>query len=249
MMTRLLAVIAFGTTFLLLAADQPKQKVEVSKTEHMDFPAGGTIRLTNSIGVVTAEAWDQPGVEITTIKSTQGEYAASERERATHQLDKVRIAAERRGEELVITTTFPRYRIFPLTYPLAGDANLNVEYRIKAPSTARLIVKHDVGEVNVDGLTGDMNLTVLQGQIMLHLPEKGPYDIHAKSDSGNVNSDFPGQKKRTWWLSQSAANEDSPAAHKLNLKVVFGDIVILKTRVPKPLLSKTSGAANDPQAR
>jgi hypothetical protein len=69
---------------------------------------------------------------------------------------------------------------------------------------------------------------------LLHLPEAGPYNIHAKSDCGNVNSDFPGQKKRTWWLTQRAANEDSPTAPKLNLKVVFGDIVILKTRVPKP---------------
>lgn len=234
MMMRILAVIGFGTTGLLLAADQPKEKVQVSKTERMDFRPGGTLRLTNSIGVLTVEAWDRPDVEITTIKTTQGEYDASEREKATHQLDKVSIAAERRGDELVITTKFPRYRTFPLTYPLAGAANLDVEYRIKAPKTARLIANHDVGDVNVDGLVGDINVTLLQGQIMLHLPEEGQYDIHAKSDSGNVNSDFPGQKKRSWWLSQRAASEDSTAAHKVNLKVVFGDIVILKTRVPKP---------------
>jgi len=233
MLTRMLVVIAFGATYLLLAQDQPKQKVEVSKTEHIDFPSGGTIRLTNSIGVLTVEAWDRPDVEITTIKSTKDEYGPGERERGTQKLDNVRIASERRGDELVITTTFHRYRVFPLSYPLIGDENLNVEYRIKAPSAARLIVNHDVGEVNVDGLVGDMNLSVLQGQIMLHLPEKGPYDIHAKSDWGNVNSDFPGQKKRRWF-SQRAANEDSSAAPKLNLKAVFGDIVILKIRVPKP---------------
>ena len=83
-------------------------------------------------------------------------------------------------------------------------------------------------------MAGDIQVTLLQGQILLHLPEKGQYDIHAKSDCGNVNSDFPGQKKRAWWLTQRAASEDSPGAHKLNLKVGFGDIVILKTRIPKP---------------
>jgi hypothetical protein len=233
-MLRTLVVIGLGATGLLLAADQPKEKVQVSKTEHMDFPSGGTLRLTNSIGVLTVEAWDRPDVEITTIKSTKDEYDASERENATHQLDKVQIAAERRGEELVIATTFHRYDIFPISYPLVGDANLDVEYRIKAPSTARLIVDHKVGEVNVDGLVGDMNVTVRQGQILLHLPETGPYNIHAKSDCGNVNSDFPGQKQRTWWLTQRAASEDSPGAPKLNLKTVFGDIMVLKIRVPKP---------------
>jgi hypothetical protein len=194
-MLRTLVVIGLGATGLLLAADQPKEKVQVSKTEHMDFPSGGTLRLTNSIGVLTVEAWDRPDVEITTIKSTKDEHDASERENATHQLDKVQIAAERRGEELVIATTFHRYDIFPVSYPLVGDANLDVEYRIKAPSSARLIVDHKVGEVNVDGLVGDMNVTVRQGQILLHLPETGPYNIHAKSDCGNVNSDFPGEKK------------------------------------------------------
>jgi hypothetical protein len=183
--------------------------------------------------VLTVETWDRPDVEITTIKSTKGEYDASEREKAANQLDKVRIAAERRGDELVVTTAFPRYRTFPVTYPLIGEANLDVEYHIKVPSTARLIAHHDVGDVNIDGLLGDIDITLLQGQIMLHLPEEGRYDIHAKSDFGNVNSDFPGQKKRKWFR-QRAADEGSPSAHKLNLKVAFGDIVILKTRVPKP---------------
>ncbi len=233
MMMRIFTVAGFGTALLLFAADQPKRKVQVSKTERMDFPAGGTIRLTNSIGTLTVEAWERPDVEITTIKSTQDEYDTSQRDKAAHQLDKVSISVERKGEELVITTAFPRYRVFPVSYPLAGYANVNVEYRIKAPSTARLIVQHDVGDVNVDGLTGDMQLHLLQGQIMLHLPEEGRYDIHAKSDSGNVNSDFPGQKKRTWWLSQRAASEEVAGTPKLNLKVVFGDIVILKARAPK----------------
>ena len=106
---------------LLFAAEQPKEKVQVSKTERIDFPAGGTLRFTNSIGVLTVEAWDRPDVEITTIKSTKEEYDASEREKATHELEKVNVVAERHGDELVITTTFPRYRTFPITYPLLGE--------------------------------------------------------------------------------------------------------------------------------
>jgi hypothetical protein len=233
MTMRILAVIGFGATCLLFAADQPKQKVQVSKTERMDFPSGGTLRLTNSIGALTVEAWDRPDVEITTIKSTTAEYDANEREKATHELDKVSIATERRGDELVVTTKFSRYGALPLSYPLAGAPKIDVEYRIKAPSSARLIVNHDVGDVSVDGLVGDINLTLRQGTIFLHLPEDRRYDIQAKSDCGNVNSDFQGEKKRRWWLSQRAMSEDSPGAPKLNLKVVFGDILILKTRVPK----------------
>jgi DUF4097 and DUF4098 domain-containing protein YvlB len=111
-----------------------------------------------------------------------------------------------------------------------------MEYRIKAPSAARLIVTHDVGEVNVHNLTGNIDVTLLQGEIMLHLPEDGKYAINAKSDYGNVRSDFPGEEKRRRWFppGHRFLNEGSGSDHTLNLKVGYGDIIILKTRVPTP---------------
>jgi hypothetical protein len=224
MTIRVLAVIGFGTSYLPLAAEEPKQKVQVSKTERVDLPSGGTLRLTRSTGVLTVEAWDRPDVEITTIKSTKAEYDVREREKATNDLDKVRVAAGRRGDELVITTAFPRHRAY---------SRFDLEYRIKAPAAARLIADHDVGDVNIDGLAGDIQVSLLQGEIMLHLPEEGRYNINAKSRFGDVNSDFPGPEKRRWWLlGHRSVNQDSQAAHKLNLRVGFGDIVILKMRVP-----------------
>ena len=114
---------------------------------------------------------------------------------------------------------------------------------IKAPSATRLIADHDVGEVNIDGLEGDIHVTLLQGEIMLHVPEEGRYNITAKSDFGGVQSDFPGvEKRRRWIIGHRIVNEDSPAAHTLNLRVGFGDIIILKTRVPKPPEPLTAAA-------
>jgi len=209
MTIRILAVLGFGTGCLLLAADEPRQKVQVGKTERVEFPSGGTLRLTRSTGVLTVEAWDRPDVEITTIQSA-----------------KVRVAAERHGDELVVTTDLPRHRAFP---------RVDLEYRIKAPRTARIIAAHDVGDVNIDGLVGDIQVTLRQGEITLHLPEEGRYNITAKSHFGNVNSDFPGPEKRRWWLlGHRSISESSQAAHTLKLRVGFGDIVILKTRVPAP---------------
>lgn len=58
--------------------------------------------------------------------------------------------------------------------------------------------------------------------------------MNAKSNVGNVYSDFPGREKRRFWLiGHRILNENSPATHTLNLRVGCGDIVILKTRVPK----------------
>jgi hypothetical protein len=242
MMMRILVVIALGTTSLLVANDEPKEKAEVTKTERIDFPPGGTLRLTNSVGILTVEAWDRPEMEITTTQSTKVTVDARDRDKATHLLESVHVMAERKGDEVVVTTTFP-YRRFPPPYPfdkevsfypVARDVNFDLEYRIKVPGNARIIVNHSVGQVNIDGLISDIQVTLLQGEILLHLPEEERYAIHARSDFGHVDSDFPGQKKRLRWvLGHRIVNEDSAATHKLNLRVKYGNIVILKTRVPK----------------
>jgi hypothetical protein len=87
---------------LILAMVCPLAAIgEIAKTEHVDFPAGGTVTLKNSIGELTIEGWDQPGVEIATVKSPEA----------------VQIAVGRRGNELVIITSFPKHRRLPLSSP------------------------------------------------------------------------------------------------------------------------------------
>jgi len=243
-----LLLVGLGIGCLLMAEDEAKQKVQVSSTQHMDFPAGGTLRLKNSIGVLTVEGWDQPEVEITTIKSTKREYAANEREKAARELENVRVAAERQGNELVITTDFPRYRAFPPPNPFAGPSSFDLEYRIKAPSDTRLVVEHDAGEINIDNLTSDIDATLRQGEIMLHLPEEGVYTVRARTDAGHVNSDFPGpQKQMPWIFGHRVIAEASTSSHKLQPRVGYGDIVILKTRVPKQPAPLTPGPKPDGQ--
>jgi hypothetical protein len=195
---------------------------------------------------LTVEAWDRSEVEITTIKSSKFELDASEREKASHELEKVQVASQRQGTELVITTDFPRNRPFPPPLRPKPETNFALEYHIKAPANTRIIDEHhDVGDVSIDGLTGDIDVNLLQGEIMLHLPEDGQYSIHAKSDFGNVNSDFSSMDKRRWWLvGHQSENGNTAAQHKLNLRVGFGDIVLLKIRIPKPpdsLIRKPEG--------
>ena len=62
---------------LMAANDEVPRKIQVTKTEHADLSAGGTVRFKNSTGELTIEGWDQPGVEITTIESTKIAYPAS----------------------------------------------------------------------------------------------------------------------------------------------------------------------------
>ena len=228
-----LAVIGLCVSGLALAGDEPTQKIQISNTEHIDFPPNGALRLTNSIGELTVEGWDRSDVEITTIRSTKLAYDPQQREKATHDLDKVRVAAERHGDELVITTDFPRHRTFPPPSPLGSAASFRLEYDIKVPRNARLMVDHDVGDVHVENITGDIHVTAHQGEIVLHLPEKGLYSIDAKSDFGNVISDFPGHQKRTAWRIGHQFTQNTPgASQKLSMRIRYGDIIIFQIRRP-----------------
>src|SRR5271169_1931131 len=130
-MMRRLAVV-FGVSCLLLADDEPRQKVQVVHTERMDFPSGGLLRFKNSVGELTVEGWDRPDVEITTVKSTKDALAAPDREKASRQLDQVQVSVQRQGEELVITTAIPWRRGLPPDFDL--------DYNIKAPRDAKLAV-------------------------------------------------------------------------------------------------------------
>ncbi len=220
-------------------------KVRITKTEHMDFPAGGTLHLKNSTGNLMVEGWDQPEIEITTVRSTHSDYSGAARDEWMHKLEQIEISIERHGSEVVITTNYPHH-YFPLPAFFRGENRFDLEYRIKVPRNTHLVDDHSLGSVNVDNLTADIDATVEEGDILLRLPEQETYAIQAKCEIGKVNSDYPvAQKHRPWPFGDRAlaeASQSSAAAHQLHLKVGFGDIVILKTRVPKepaPLVSSS----------
>ncbi len=227
-------IFLFGLGLLLTANDQVRQKIQVTKTEHADLSDSGTLHLKNSTGEVTIEAWDQPGVEITTIKSTKLAYPAAgeAHDRAAHDLDAVQVAVTNQTDGLTISTTFPRGTRF-LPRPSVGSRDFDLEYRIKAPKGVKIIAEHDAGEIHIVNMTGDVRATTNQGTITLQLPASGAYSIDAKSRIGSVTSDFPGTTTRHH-LGHAFA-EPAQASHNLYLRTGYGDIIILKNwqRSPK----------------
>ena len=72
----------------------------------------------------------------------------------------------------------------------------------------------------MDDLTGDIDVTLLQGEIMLHLPEDGKYTIDAKVDFGTISTATSRERKsRGLVTGHRWVNEGSgDGAHKLNLE-------------------------------
>ena len=223
--------LVLGTSCLLLAQDPSPQRLRVEHTEKMEFPAGGMLHLKNSTGEVSVEGWDRPDIEITTIKSTNVALGPRERETASRELEEVRIAAQREGGEIIVTTQVPRRRIGRI---------LDLEYRIKAPRNAKLAVEHGTGEVHIYNLASDIHATVHNGGITLGLPADGRYRIDAKSEIGSVTSDFPGHESRTRLLFGHRFVQETPDGHNLYLRAGYGDITILKSPQPVSAMPATA---------
>src|SRR5579871_6216592 len=208
----LIPILAAGC---LLAADEPKQNAQVTKTQTVPFTATGTLVLKHSVGDLSIEGWDRTEVEIRTIAPMQ-----------------IRIQAQRQGDELNVTTDYPRHRA--LSRPFRESPMLDVQYEIKVPRNTKVIVEHEDGGVYVSDVSADIRITVREGQIGLRLPE-GEYAIDARTKFGGVVSDFTGRERRKPWLIGHGfiTEGTSASAHSLFLRAGYGDIEILKLLKPR----------------
>jgi hypothetical protein len=198
---------------LLIFAALPLFAVDatrVTKTETVPFTGAGTLRFEPSSGEMHILAWDRPEIEITFSKSTYNP-------KAVRFLDRVQMKVDRHDNDVVISTVAPRYK------------DVQIEYQVHAPRNIALAVDHKKGGVYVTGIAGDIQAKVGDGQITLRLPDNAAYAIHAKSRTGTVYSDFAGGAEKFTALFGEGFTKPADSAKQLNLKIGFGDILILKT--------------------
>jgi hypothetical protein len=214
---------------LLLAGEKPPvaaadPNLRTEKTQTIEFASGGLLRVVNSAGALTIEAWDKPTVELTTVKSSALAVAPKDREKVSAKFERVAVTADRHGNELTITTTAPRLLM-----------NLELSSHLWVPRDTHVVIHQKDGEVNVEGLTGDIEASVRNGEIFVYLPEgAAAYNTKAKSRFGGiVMPGDPSTHHVDLGLGHSFVQEAGPKAHTLNLKVGYGDIYIMKPTAPK----------------
>ena len=212
MKTTMITALVFG---LQLFAQDRARPADVTNTQQVDFAPGGAIHLTAASSNLFVEAWDRPVVEITTTKSS----------RRARCLDEIRVVTERASAtELAITTTLPPSNFFARLFGLTCGAT--VEQHVKAPRDSRLVIRHRAGYVMVSRMSGDIEASSRSGDIVLMLPDPGPYAIDAKSTFGGVSSDFAGTSHRKKFLGGAFAGANAPSSRRIYLRIGFGGITI-----------------------
>jgi hypothetical protein len=218
---RTIVLLTFFLLPALRAEEAGERYVDATKTEHMEFPAGGVLRVNHSIGNLTIEGWDQPGIEITMKKTTKEEFEPQDRQKGVEELEHLRLVAARNGNVVTLTETYPRIKRFYL------------ETHISVPHSARLEIRGS-GDLYIHGVTGAIDADLSHGTMVLRMPANGRYDIDAGSKFGTVNSDFAGKEsRRAWLVGQEFSGAANGAAQKLRLRAGYGDVIILKIQQPE----------------
>ncbi|HLK69731.1 MAG TPA: hypothetical protein VKU19_40155 [Bryobacteraceae bacterium] len=207
-------------------AKSPLEPVLVNNTSTVEFASGGTIRILNATGQLDVEGWDQPQVEITVIKSTYRGASAKEQENGKHELDRLKVTTDRKSpSELVISTAYPGRS---LTRPFRGMTDMTLQYHIKVPNDAHLVIRHDSGDVRLDNLTGEIDAESHSGDMVALLPSAGHYEIDARCSVGGVYSDFAGTHHTRHLIGETFVQEASTPVTKVKLRVGIGGIQVLK---------------------
>src|SRR5258708_2905898 len=204
-----------------------REKASISSTQTLSFDPEGVIQLEQSFGEVQIEGWDRNEVEITTIRSSQKSYTASERIEAEKGLEGIAITAVKQGEDrLKITTQFPTRRTNRMP---RSKTDTDLKYVIRAPAQAKLVVHHDIGQVMVKNFKNDIEVTNRIGEIGLTLPEPEAYAVDASVRVGDVLSDVGCSEGRD--LTGHQLHTEAGGLHRqLYLRVGGGDISIKKIR-------------------
>lgn len=241
-MTRKLAAGVVGLWSLgltpLLCGDQPaRQPGEASHTEQVAFAQGGTIRFEHSFGDLYVEGWNQPEVEMTLVRSVQKveldlikspEDSYQPPENTAKRLEGVQFTTKHPSpNELEIGTTISSHHFF--SHPFGGKGPVTVRYELRVPRDSNLIIHHGGGNVLVGNVTGGVEATDRNGDIVLMLPGPGPYSIDAKSKMGAVSCDFAGKAHVRHFVGEQFASANSNSPRRIFLRVGFGGITIKDT--------------------
>jgi hypothetical protein len=233
-----------GMTLTSFGEEYVKPQPEVTRTEHVDFPSGGVIRLDGSYGDLFVEGWDQPEVEITVTKSMRYKYESAQSQRAAQHMESLRVVTERRSPtELTISTIVPTrpkpfaggqdFRPSSLVLPRKNRGGVMLEYHVLVPRNSRLVIHQGVGNVLVRDATGDIEAACHMGDILLWLSNSRTYSIDARSRAGTVSSAFAGSNHSHYLFGQTFTSVNPAPAQRLHLRVGFGGITI------KPILPES----------
>ena len=152
----------------------------------------GTLTVDTRIGDVQIEGWDEPLLQIEAEKIVR----AKSEGKAEALYDQIKIRLEGADKKVLLRTDYPSRRLWR---PFRDETRLSVNYRIRMPFDANLMLKCVDGDVRVRGIAGHEDLHVNYGDVEVQVPSIYRLrSLRARALLGYVESDLHGESGAGW---------------------------------------------------
>ena len=158
---RKLSIPALAILALALAAPvHARETVKETFLKTYPLQAGGELRVENTNGGITVEAWDRNEVRVEAIKQVRADSA----EKAREGMKLLRIEVKPSAGALQILTKYPRNEGDGFFDWLSGNSlSMSVTYKIKAPRELVADLQSTNGGVRLVGTRGRAELSTTNG--------------------------------------------------------------------------------------
>jgi hypothetical protein len=211
------------------AQTEARQKARSVVRERLDFGARGTIQIIDSFGLIRIEGWDRPEVELNVVKVTYKSYDPQDLDKGMKELEQIKVEMTQIIESslLAIKTTYPLSGFNRL---IRGKPKAQLEYTIKVPRACHIMIKHNIGDIAITNVEGNIEATSRIGEMWLSLPKSNQYVVDARVRIGNVSSEFESTAHQEKPDEAKLQNDTASFTRHLFLRIGIGNIQIKKLK-------------------
>jgi hypothetical protein len=176
-----LALVFLAGALAAAAAAMPAAAATVEERFDQTFPlaAGGTLRIGNTNGAITVEAWDRDEARVEALKEVRGRTDAEARD----TMRRLQIVATPGTGSLRIDTRYPSNGGGFLDWLFGGSVHAKVTYRLHVPRRLQLTARSVNGGVTLTGTRGKAVLATTNGTLTVAGVD-GPLEL--ETTNGNI---------------------------------------------------------------
>jgi len=172
------------------------------------------------MGDIHVTGLDDPHVQIDAEKVVRAGSQAA----ANPMFDRIRVVLEGQDKEVRLHTDYPPRRLWR---PFRGESKLSVNFEIKMPYDANLLLRCVDGDVRVAGVTGHEKLRVNYGDVEIDVPSLwGLRSLYAHTFLGYVQSDLHGTTQDGAGFSQQVSFWNEHGKQDVAVRVRMGGVFV-----------------------
>ena len=214
-------------TIICLTGVAQAQTQELTRTIPMD--ASGSFSLTNISGTITVTGVDSSDLTIQATKRVRDGASGADADEA---LRGVEIEIRERGNRVSVETEYGRTR--------GGGPRVSVDYDVRVPRGASVLIESVSGAVTVDGVDGETRVEVVSGAVRLTSVSRL---VEVGAVSGDVElRDVASDEVMEVGLVSGSLTIDGVATPRLETSTIGGAITLTRVDARRVEVETLSGA-------